>query len=122
MARRKPRFSGPRSKGEAAYEGLKREILDLGYLCTGTILERLLTCGKRSCRCFQNPAGRHGPYLYWSTKIGGRTSARRIDAAQKALYDEGIRNQRSLARIIKRMMEMSLSRFLAVKKVARRGA
>ena len=56
-----------------AYRRLAAQLAETGYLWPGSISEQRLTCGKPSCACHQDPARRHGPYVYWSTKVKGRT-------------------------------------------------
>lgn len=97
------------------YDHLKADLEKLGYLCQGTITKRYLPCGKSACACHKDPARGHGPYYYWTAKLGGRTQSRMLSPAVVPLYREGIRNHRRLERILKRMRKVSLQAFDAAK-------
>lgn len=47
-------------------ERLKRRIVEIDWICAGTLLERTKVCGKPNCRCAVHPAARHGPYYEWN--------------------------------------------------------
>ena len=51
---------------------LKAGLIDFDYVCSGTLLRRMLACGNPTCRCKRDPAKRHGPYYYWGRRTGGR--------------------------------------------------
>ena len=42
------------------FQALKRELLELEYFCKGTLLKRMMKCGKPGCACRQDPDKRHG--------------------------------------------------------------
>ena len=55
------------------FHELKRDLDQLEYFCKGTVLKRMMKCGKAQCACASDPAKRHGPYFeityyYWVTK------------------------------------------------------
>jgi hypothetical protein len=33
------------------YEQLKAELVDIGFVCQGSVLERYTSCGNPNCRC-----------------------------------------------------------------------
>ena len=55
------------------------EMIKLGPLCSGTLHERYITCGKENCRCqeSENPK-RHGPYYEWVRRIEGKQVGRML--------------------------------------------
>src|SRR6202140_3506294 len=55
------------------FQDLKREFQQLEYFCKGTLLKRMMKCGKAQCACRQDPAKRHGPYFEWTYKAKGKT-------------------------------------------------
>ena len=97
------------------YDQLKEEVRQLGYICQGTITKRTLPCGKPSCACHQDPRKRHGPYVYWTRKVRGRTETRMVPPSLVTLYREGIRNHRRLEVLIRRMQKVSLQAFEAAR-------
>lgn len=44
----------------------------MGLVCSGTLIERWMTCGKPNCRCATDPNARHGPYHQWGRMDGGK--------------------------------------------------
>jgi len=90
-----------------AYRRLAAQLAETGYLWPGSITEQRLTCGKPSCACHQDPARRHGPYVYWSTKVKGRTVNRLLASEEAGLYMEWIENRRNLEQVQRRMLKLS---------------
>ena len=67
------------------YARLKAELRALGYVCVGSVQSRRLTCGNLGCRCHTHERYRHGPYHYWTRKVGGKTVSAVLTADQAAL-------------------------------------
>lgn len=89
------------------YARIKAELQDLGYICIGSVQSRRLRCGTETCRCHQDEAFRHGPYRYWTRKVGGKTVSRVLTDDQFVLYRVGIENNRKLVRLVRQMHELS---------------
>ena len=83
---------------------LRTELAAMDYVCSGTLLERMKTCGSPACRCAQDPAARHGPYYEWGHMKAGKlvhqlahrrtggpaaTGDRQLPQAQEALASLG---------------------------------
>jgi hypothetical protein len=50
-----------------------QEMIQLSPLCSGSLHEQFLPCGKPTCRCHDRKSPRlHGPYYLWVRRIGGR--------------------------------------------------
>ena len=92
---------------QQAYRQLAAQLAETGYLWKGTVVRQMLTCGNKSCACHQDEARRHGPYAYWSTKVGGRTVSRLLDPEEAELYEEWIQNRRRLDQIQRQMVAIS---------------
>jgi hypothetical protein len=111
MARHKsparPRWQARLHEYAKAYDQLAAELGKPRYLWNGSVTEQRLTCGKPSCACHRDPARRHGPYLYWSTKIAGRTVSRLLKPDEAELYREWIDNRREIERIQRAMVKLS---------------
>jgi hypothetical protein len=93
---------------EQQYEKVKAEILALGYVLQGSVIERWKACGKTACRCHADVRARHGPYYQWSWKSRGRTVTVYLDKEQAALCKRWIANNRRLERILARIRSLSL--------------
>ena len=92
---------------EHRYRALAAELADVGFISPGSLVQRTTSCGKAGCRCQGNPPRRHGPYYQWSRAIEGKTTSRRLNEPQAALYREWIANQRHLDKIITEMQNIS---------------
>jgi|TARA_B100001971_G_C18030358_1_gene452225 hypothetical protein len=109
-----------RRRCEQEYRELKAQLEGLGYILQGSLRERWMQCGKEACRCYTDPAARHGPYYQWSWAEQGKTRSIYLDADQAALCREWIGNHRELERLLKRMRAVSL-RAARLHKIDRKG-
>lgn len=89
------------------YRALTAELSDVGFIWTGTVQRRTLTCGKSQCACHQDLHRRHGPYAYWTTKVGNRTVSRLLTDVEADLYEEWVQNRRRLEATKKKMLAAS---------------
>lgn len=93
------------------YDDKRRQLTarlgQLGYIWHGTVLRRRLTCGKPGCACKQDPDARHGPYAYWTTKVGGKTVSRLLTSPEASLYEEWINNRRELDKALADLRQLS---------------
>jgi hypothetical protein len=67
------------------YDALKVRIQNIGFICTGSLVERWTTCGKPNCSCSTDPEQRHGPYYQLTWKEAGLTDTTLIRAPRQAL-------------------------------------
>ena len=91
------------------FEELKRELQQLEYFCKGTVLERRMKCGKAQCACQTDPAKRHGPYLEWTYKVGGKTVNVKLTPETAPLYQAASRQYRKLRAALNRLERLSLA-------------
>jgi len=106
MAQRKTREARLRAYAQE-YRRLAAQLAETGYLWSGSITHQRLTCGKPTCACHRDPTRRHGPYVYWSTKVKGRTVNRLLSAEEAQLYEEWIENRRRLETLERKMLKLS---------------
>lgn len=88
------------------YERVKQQILEVGFICEGSLVQRFMPCGKTGCRC-ADPGQRHGPYWQLSWKEGGKTVSRRLSPEHAALYQQWIANRHQLETLVKQMQAVS---------------
>src|SRR5450755_1114869 len=50
---------------------LRRGLEQIEYFCKGTVLKRMMKCGKARCACASDPTKRHGPYFELTYKAKG---------------------------------------------------
>lgn len=92
---------------EREYRALAAKLAETGYLWNGTVSRQMLTCGKKSCACRKDERRRHGPYAYWTTKVGGKTVSRLLSTEEAALYEEWIENRRRLEELQRELLAIS---------------
>ncbi|MCK9342076.1 MAG: DUF6788 family protein [Bacteroidales bacterium] len=101
---------------------LALQLKDVGFVWPGSLVSRYLTCGKANCACHKDPAFRHGPYLYWSTKVGGKTVSKSVSGSDAKIVQQWIANRIELESIIEQMKEVSQDAFEAASLLLREDA
>jgi hypothetical protein len=89
------------------YESIKARILNIGFICKGSITERWIPCGTPSCACHKDPKKRHGPYYQLSWKEKGKTLSHFLSGENVHLYREWIQNRHMLMDMIDEMEAVS---------------
>jgi hypothetical protein len=89
------------------FENLKREFQDLEYFCKGTLLKRMMKCGKAQCACRQDPAKRHGPYFEWTYKAKGKTVNVKLTREVMPLFRAASHQYRKLRSLLNRLEDLS---------------
>ena len=90
------------------YRQLQRALSRIGYFRRGTLLKRLMTCGKPVCACKASPPRLHGPYYQWTRKVEGKTVTVRLSAEQAKLLKKWIDTGKELDRILAEMEQISM--------------
>ncbi len=98
---------GELARLQRRYRALLDEIRDLGFIATGSLIERYTACTAPGCRCHADPPQRHGPYYQHTRKIAGKTVTTRLTPEQAQRYREQIANRRRLNEIITAMHDIS---------------
>ena len=79
-----------------------------GPALPGTLTVRSYACGKRRCRCHDDPPQLHGPYAEWTRKIGGKTVTRRLTSDELAAWQPLFDNARKLRQLVAELHELTL--------------
>ena len=96
---------------QTKHRKLTAKLSDIGFIWTGNIQRRYLTCGKPFCACKKDPEARHGPYAYWTSKEAKKTVSRLLSPEEADLMEEWIENRRKLEKIIVQMKKLSQKNF-----------
>jgi len=91
--------------------GIQASLKALDYLCSGTLLSRMMICGKPNCQCAKDPGARHGPYYQWGRMKGRKLVHRMVTAEQAVLLRHAIANYRQ-ARKLMRTWERETERLI----------
>ena len=89
------------------FQELKRELAQLEYFLKGTLLQRMMKCGKPNCACRRDPAKRHGPYCEWTYKVKGKTVNLKLRPEQVPIYKAAAQQYRKLKSILRRLESLS---------------
>ena len=85
------------------FRDLKQEFQQLEYFCKGTLLKRMMKCGKAQCACRQDPAKRHGPYFEWTYKAKGKTVNVKLTPEVMPMFRAASQQYRKLKSLLNRL-------------------
>jgi hypothetical protein len=92
---------------EQRFLELKREFQHLQCFCKGTVLRRMVKCGKAYCACHYDPAKRHGPYFEWTYKANGKTVNVKLTPQTMPVYRAASKQYQKLKLLLNRMERLS---------------
>ena len=106
-----PRTSPPAvlDRYRRRFEELKHELQQLEYFSKGTVLKRMMKCGKPQCACRTDPTKRHGPYFEWTYKVKGKTVNVKLTPEAAPLYKAASQQYRKLKALLRRLERLSQS-------------
>src|ERR1017187_8168726 len=99
----------------------RRELLPLEYFLKGTVLKRMMKCGRPQCACHHDPSKRHGPYFEWTYQANGKTVNVKLTAEAAPLYKAATKQQRKLKAILARLERLSRTALARLAKQAESG-
>jgi hypothetical protein len=89
------------------FQELKRGLGQLEYFCKGTVLKRMMKCGKVGCACHSDPDKRHGPYFELTYKANGKTVNVKLSPEAAPLYKAASLQYRRLKILLTRLEKIS---------------
>src|SRR5450432_1536538 len=89
------------------FHELKRGLDHLGYFCKGTVLKRMMKCGKAQCACASDPDKRHGPYFELTYKANGKTVNVKLSPEAAPLYKAASLQYHKLKTLLRRLEKLS---------------
>jgi hypothetical protein len=97
-----------------------QQLMELSPLCSGSVHEQYLTCGKAECRCHdRREPQRHGPYYLWIRRLGGKQVNRTLrPGADLERVRQGIANYQKLQQWLGELLEEEEGRVLSGKRAA----
>src|SRR5450756_758545 len=85
----------------------QQELHQLDYFLKGTVLKRMMKCGRPQCACHRDPSQRHGPYFEWTYKLKGKTVNVKLSAQAAPLYKAATKQNRKLKAVLAKMERLS---------------
>ena len=89
------------------FQDLRAALAHIEYFSKGTVLARMVKCGKPQCPCASNPKKRHGPYFEWTYKHNGKTVNVRLTPEAAPIFQRGSQQYRSLKSTLARLEKLS---------------
>ena len=86
---------------------LRRGLEQIEYFCKGTVLKRMVKCGKAQCACATDATKRHGPYFELTYKASGKTVNVKLSPAAAPLYRAAAQQYRKLKTLLNRLDKLS---------------
>ena len=112
--------SSPLRSSAQRFRQAQRELRPLEYFLKGTVLKRMMKCGRAQCACHRDPARRHGPYFEWTYKVKGKTVNVQLSPQAAPLYQAATQQHRRLKAILARMERLSRTALARLAKQAAR--
>jgi type II secretory pathway component PulJ len=104
---RRPEQSARTERHAQRFRELKRGLDQLEYFCKGTVLKRMMKCGKAQCACASDPNKRHGPYFELTYKANGKTVNVKLSPEAAPLYKAASLQYRKLKTLLSRLEKLS---------------
>ena len=98
-----PQFSPAKVllQAHARIDKTRTALAAVDYLCSGTLLKRMMKCGKASCRCKDDPTALHGPYYEWGHMKNGKLVHRHVSPEQAQVLSQAIANYREVQKLLR---------------------
>lgn len=92
----------------ATRKALAEALAEIDGLLPGSVVVRLMRCGKRNCACKADPPVLHGPYTQWTRTVAGKTVTKILTDEQLARYQPWFANTRRLRDLVAKLEIVSL--------------
>jgi hypothetical protein len=107
MPLRKPSGAALPGAHQQRFRQALQELQQLDYFLKGTVLKRIMKCGRLQCACHRDPAKRHGPYFEWTYKVKGKTVNVKLSPQAAPLYQAATKQHRKLKIALARLERLS---------------
>src|SRR6266540_1954431 len=92
----------------SAQRRIAAELAQIDWALPGSIVERMMRCGKRRCRCKADPPQLHGPYIQWTRTVDGKTVTKLLTAEQLARYQPWLDNASRLRDLVSELETLTV--------------
>jgi len=86
-------------------QSIRASVAGFELLSSGTLSQRMMTCGKPNCRCASDPAARHGPYYQWVHMRAGKPTQRYVSEQQAQVLRQAIDNYKQVKKLLREWEE-----------------
>ncbi len=102
-------MSTSKTNQEKKIELLKTKIGDFDLAVPGTLRTIYSKCGRDYCACQTDKKARHGPYILWDRKVGGKLSSKMISKQMAEQIKKWIVNRSKLEKQVQEILILSQS-------------
>jgi hypothetical protein len=99
----------PSAEQRRAQQRITRRLAGIGFALPGTITRRMMRCGKRRCRCKDDPPQLHGPYIQWTRTVDGKTVTKLLSEDQLIRYQSWFDSARELRELLAQLETVSIA-------------
>ena len=92
-------------RARARINTIRASLAEFELLCSGTLSQRMMKCGKPNCRCASDDDARHGPYYEWARMRAGKPTHRYVSAPQAQVLRQAIENYRTVKKLLREWEE-----------------
>ena len=82
-------------------QAIRAAVAGFELLCTGTLSQRMMKCGKPTCGCASKPTARHGPNYVWAHMRAGKPTHRYVSAQQAHVLRQAIDNYKQVKKLLR---------------------
>ena len=93
---------------QRAQQRIAAELSAIDFALPGSIVKRMMRCGKQHCRCKDDPPRLHGPYLQWTRKSNGKTVTKMLTVQQLDRYQDWLNNAGRLRRLVNELETLTI--------------
>ncbi len=90
-------------------ESLKTKIADFDLVAPGSLRTIYSKCGRDYCACQTDKKSRHGPYILWDRKVGGKLSSKMVSKEMAVQIKKWIENRNKLEKQVQEILVISQS-------------
>ncbi len=101
-------MTGPSAQDRRAQHAVTGRLAEAGFALPGTLIHRMMRCGKPNCACKADPPRLHGPYHQWTRKIDGKTVTINLTDEQATRYGPWFAHAQELRAALNELEELSL--------------
>ena len=91
---------------KSSHAKIWKDIIEMSPICSGTLHEEYLPCGKKNCVCHHPTEPKpHGPYYSWRRRVGGRQVVRMLRPGPDVEKIQlGIQNYRRMQELLSKLL------------------
>ena len=92
-------------RARVSIDSIRASLAGFEFLCSGTLSQRMMTCGKANCRCATDSSARHGPYDQWVRMRAGKPTHRYVSEQQAQVLRRAIDKYQRVKRLLREWEE-----------------